>query len=204
MEPSIMITQRQRELRNGHTGCVLWMTGLSGAGKSTLAEALEDRLWHFGCRVAVLDGDVLRRGLCSGLGFSPQDRTENLRRAACTAKLLMEHGMIVVCSFITPTVWDREQIREQFMEPGAHTPRGLHTVYVKTSLQECQRRDPKGLYAKVAEGKIIEFTGISAPYDPPRMPDLELDTEEHDISWCTETLVTYTLQASHLRAPAYR
>ncbi|WP_338849385.1 adenylyl-sulfate kinase [Massilia sp. W12] len=148
----------------------VWLTGLSGSGKSTLAFELERRLIAGGHLVYVLDGDNIRHGLSRDLGFSPQDRTENIRRVAEVAKLFNEAGMLIITSFISPYREDRELARaiigrERFIE-----------TYLCTSLQVCEQRDPKGLYQKVRDGKIQEFTGISAPYEIPESPEVTLDT----------------------------
>lgn len=149
-------------------GCVVWLTGLSGAGKSTVAHAVAERLAAGGHAAFVLDGDDLRRGLCRDLGFSPQDRTENLRRAAEVAALLARDGHVVLAAFISPERVQRELVRgivggERFLE-----------VFVDTPLELCERRDPKGLYRRARAGQLAEFTGVSAPYEPPSAPHLVL------------------------------
>lgn len=149
---------------------MVWLYGLSGAGKSTLADSLASRLNEQGASVVRLDGDVLRASLCQDLGFSVQCRSENLRRAAHVARLLSDQGLTVVCSFVTPSEEDRASIREVV---GC----ALVEAFVDTSLNECERRDPKGLYTKARAGKIPEFTGISAPFERPQKPDLVLRTE---------------------------
>ena len=149
---------------------VVWLFGLSGTGKSTLAEALATELRTEGVPVARLDGDDLRRGLCADLGFDAKSRGENLRRAAHVAGLLSDAGLVVVCSFVTPFERDRDVVREIL------GPR-LTQVFVDTSLDECERRDPKGLYRRARAGDLPQFTGISSPFDPPTRPDLVLRTE---------------------------
>lgn len=153
----------------------LWLTGLSGAGKSTIAREFERQLIHAGHAVFVIDGDNLRQGLCKNLGFSPGDRSENIRRAAEVCKLLNEAGMLVIASFVAPYRADRAMAREivgadQFIE-----------VYVSTSLHVCEERDPKGLYKKARAGEIPNFTGVSAPFEEPLQPDLVLDTHRLSI-----------------------
>lgn len=161
---------------------VVWLLGLSGAGKSTIAEALAHRLKSAGGAVVRLDGDDLRKGLCADLGFDPASRAENLRRAAHVARLMSDTGLTVVCSFVTPFQKDRGCMREILGER-------LLEVFVDTSLEECERRDPKGLYRRARAGEIPEFTGISSPFEPPVSPDLVLRTEER----CVEQLVEATL-----------
>ncbi|HVV02346.1 MAG TPA: adenylyl-sulfate kinase [Verrucomicrobiae bacterium] len=165
------VTSRQRETRNGHLGCVLWLTGLSGAGKSTIATDLERELFSLGKHVYVLDGDNVRHGLCSDLGFAPEDRAENIRRIGEVAKLFADAGVICITAFISPYRSDRDLVRkilprDRFIE-----------VYVNAPLEICEQRDPKGLYAKARANEIKEFTGISAPYEPPVNPELELRTD---------------------------
>jgi len=142
-----------REAQNGHRGAIIWLTGLSGAGKSTLAHAVEDKLHQIGCRTFVMDGDNVRHGLCGDLGFSRQDRKENIRRIGEVAKLFMEAGVIVLTAFISPFRADRERVRGM-VEHG-------------DCIEICENRDVKGLYKKARDGQISEFTGISSPYDPP-------------------------------------
>jgi len=165
------VTSQQRELRNGHIGCVLWLTGLSSAGKSTIATELERELFNLGRQTYVLDGDNIRHGLGSDLGFSPKDRAENIRRVGEVAKLFAEAGVICITAFISPYREDREMVRKilpagQFIE-----------VYVNAPLEVCEQRDPKGLYAKARAKQIKEFTGISAPYEEPLSPEIELHTD---------------------------
>ncbi|MGH8727715.1 MAG: adenylyl-sulfate kinase [Burkholderiales bacterium] len=156
-------------------GLTVWMTGLSGAGKSTIAAAFEAGLHKADRRICVLDGDSLREGLNSNLGFSIADRKENARRTAEVAKLMNEAGMDVIAALISPSAGDRAMAREivgpdRFLE-----------VYVNAPLAVCERRDPKGFYARARKGEIANFTGISSPYEAPQAPDLEIDTERHSI-----------------------
>ena len=162
------ISRSQREERQGHLACVVWFTGLSGSGKSTLAQELEKILFAEGYRTFCLDGDNLRHGLNSDLPFTAAARKENVRRAAELARLAFEHGHIVLASFISPNAEDRESARQK-IEPGRFLE-----VFVDCPLSECQRRDPKGLYAREKRGEIPEFTGITAPYEAPRNPELHL------------------------------
>jgi adenylylsulfate kinase len=164
-------------------GCVLWFTGLSGSGKSTLAAALEATLLGAGHAAFVLDGDNVRHGLNSDLGFSPDDRTENIRRLGEVAALMADAGLITLTAFISPYRADRDAARAaigdgRFLE-----------VFVDTPLEVCERRDPKQLYRKARAGEIGEFTGVSAPYEPPVDPALALDTSVLDLGACIDRLV---------------
>jgi len=163
------VTRGERAAANGHEGGILWLTGLSGAGKSTLAMALERALFERGWQAFVLDGDNVRHGLNAGLGFSPADRSENIRRVAEAAKLFADAGMIVIASLISPLKADRERAR-------AIGGDRFHEVWVKADLATCEQRDPKGLYRKARAGEIREFTGVSAPYEAPAAPELVVDT----------------------------
>lgn len=164
------VTNEQRTHRNGHLGRVVWLTGLSGAGKSTVATELERELFTLGMQAYVLDGDKVRHGLCSDLGFSPEDRRENIRRIGEMAKIMADAGFICITAFISPYRADREAVRSR-MQPGQFVE-----VHVNAPLDVCEARDPKGLYAKARANEIAEFTGISAPYEPPQKPELELPT----------------------------
>ncbi len=166
------VTPRQRELRNGHPGCVIWLTGLSSSGKSTIAAELERALFNAGRQTYVLDGDNIRHGLAADLGFSPKDRTENIRRIGEVAKLFADAGFVCVTAFISPCRADRDLVRK-ILPPGTFLE-----VFVNAPLEVCERRDPKGLYAKARANQIQEFTGISAPYEPPLDPELELRTDQ--------------------------
>ena len=174
----------ERSRRNGHAPGVLWFTGLSGAGKSTLAFALERRLYDRGFQVFVLDGDNLRHRLNADLRFSPEDRVENIRRAYEVAGLFSRAGMLVITAFISPYASDRERAREAI---GA----GFREIYIHADLETCAARDPKNLYKKAKAGEIVEFTGVSAPYEAPKQPDLRIDTAEREIEECIATLLAY-------------
>jgi bifunctional enzyme CysN/CysC len=165
------ITGEQRAQRNGHLGRVVWLTGLSGAGKSSVANELERELFTLGMQAYVLDGDKVRHGLCSDLGFSPKDRRENIRRIGEMAKIMADAGFICITAFISPYRADRDEVRKR-MEPGQFVE-----VYVNAPLDVCESRDPKGLYAKARANEIRDFTGVSAPYEPPEKPELELPTD---------------------------
>jgi adenylyl-sulfate kinase len=172
---------RARLLRQAPT--TVWLTGLSGSGKSTLAFELERRLYQLDRVCYVLDGDIVRRGLNRDLGFTPTDRTENIRRIAEVARLFNDAGLIVITAFIAPYAQDREAAR-QIIGP----ERFLET-YLTADLATCERRDPKGLYAKARAGQIANFTGISAPYEPPGCPALALDTASLSVDACIQDLL---------------
>lgn len=178
------ITKEQRALVNGHLGGILWFSGLSGSGKSTIAKLLQKRLFDKGYQVFVLDGDNIRKGLNRDLGFSAADRTENLRRVAETAALFAKAGVIVISAFISPTSENRHTAR-------AIAPNYYHSIYIKASLETCEKRDVKGLYAKARAGEIPEFTGISAPFEEPHNPDIIINTEELSVQACVEQLLKY-------------
>jgi len=180
------VTAAMRARRNGHAGAVVWLTGLSGSGKSTLAAELERALFEQGKQVCVLDGDDLRRGLCSDLGFSPADRRENIRRVGEVAKLFAEAGFICIAAFISPYRSERDLARRI-------CPKGRFLEdYLNAPLEVCERRDPKGLYARARTGELKEFTGISAPYEPPERPDLQLRTDLLSAPECSALLLAST------------
>lgn len=163
------ITREDRELRQGHQGAVLWFTGLSGSGKSTLAGALEQKLHQQRINTYLLDGDNTRHGLCRDLGFSADDRRENIRRVSEVAALMVDAGLVVLAAFISPHRAERQAAREKL--PEGH----FLEVFVDTPLDECERRDPKGLYRKARAGEIRNFTGIDAEYESPEAAELHLD-----------------------------
>ncbi len=178
-----MLSRDEREHLLGQRGCMIWLTGLSGSGKSTLAVALERELHRQGHLCRILDGDNIRTGINSNLGFSENDRRENIRRIAEVGKLFVDTGIITIAAFISPTNDLRAMAREiigadDFLE-----------VYVSTPLAECERRDVKGLYAKARRGEIRDFTGISAPFDAPPHPALALDTSQIGVEECTNRLL---------------
>ena len=185
------VSAGERMRRNGHRGGVVWLTGLSGAGKSTLAVALEQALFARDRQVFVLDGDNLRHGLTADLGFSPEDRSENIRRVGEVAALFAEAGFVVVTAFISPYRSDRARAREAAARNRAGA--GFHEVYVRAPLALCEQRDPKGLYRRARAGQIAEFTGISAPYEAPDAPELVIDTEADDAATCVARLADYVL-----------
>ncbi|MBB3868839.1 adenylyl-sulfate kinase [Geobacillus sp. NFOSA3] len=179
------ITKKDRRKRNGHHSAILWFTGLSGSGKSTIANAVSKKLFDLGIQNYVLDGDNIRHGLNKDLGFSVEDRTENIRRIGEVAKLFVDSGQFVLTAFISPFAQDRELVRnlvekDEFIE-----------IYVKCPLEECERRDPKGLYKKARNGEIRDFTGIDSPYEAPVSPELILETDRYTIDECANQVLAY-------------
>jgi adenylylsulfate kinase len=170
------VSRADRAERNGHKSFVLWFTGLSGAGKSTLAHAVEAELFRCGHQVMVLDGDNVRHGLCSDLGFTEEDRHENLRRIGEISKLFVEAGVIVLAAFVSPYRSDRDRVRSML-------PHGdFLEVYCKCGLETCEARDPKGLYARARRGEVKNFTGISAPYEEPLRPELIVESDKESLA----------------------
>ena len=179
-----------REEQNAHKAVVLWFTGLSGSGKSTIAATLEKRLFALNCKTALLDGDNVRHGLCSDLGFSALDRKENIRRAGEVAKLFFEHGNIVLCAFISPFREDRDSVRSLF-------PEGRFIeIHVRCDIDECRRRDPNELYKKAQSGLIKDFTGLTSPYETPESPELIIDTEKYPVQKCVDMLEEFLMNNS--------
>lgn len=188
------IDRKTREDRNRHKGGVLWLTGLSGAGKSTLAVEVERALFAKGYHVYVLDGDNLRHGLNSNLGFSHEDRTENIRRVGEVAALFAEAGFVCVSAFISPYRADRESARKAAGD-------SFHEIHVQADLATCETRDPKGLYVRARRGEIPDFTGISAPYEEPEAPELAVDTAALDVSQSVAMVLDYVAKKLTLSAP---
>ncbi len=189
-----LVTRADREAQNGHKSVILWFTGLSGAGKSTLAHAVEQALHARDCRTFVFDGDNVRHGLCADLGFSAEDRVENIRRVGEMAKLFMEAGVIALTAFISPYRADRDRVRQlvpagEFIEVYCHCP-----------LEVCEQRDVKGLYQKARQGLIKDFTGVSAPYEIPENPELVVDTGGRPLENCVEQVVAYLRTRGYLAA----
>lgn len=177
------VTRTRREAQNGHKSAILWFTGLSGSGKSTLAHAVEEKLHEMGCRTFVLDGDNVRHGLCGDLGFSEEDRQENIRRIGEMAKLFIEAGVIALTAFISPFRADRERVRNL-------VPHGdFFEIYCRCSLDVCESRDVKGLYRRARAGEIRDFTGISSPYEEPVNPELIVDTGSTPLEACVDQVV---------------
>ena len=179
------VTRSDREKLNGHRGCTVWLTGLSGSGKSTIAVELEKHLWTRGVRAYILDGDNIRHGLNKNLGFSPEDRTENIRRIGEVAKLFTDAGIAALTAFISPYRADRDQVRA-LMQPGDFVE-----VFVDCPLEVCEQRDVKGLYQKARAGQIKEFTGISAPYEAPAKPELTIDTSKQSVEASAAQIQAY-------------
>jgi adenylylsulfate kinase len=177
------VTRHRREAQNGHHSAIIWFTGLSGSGKSTLAHAIEEELYRRGCKTFVLDGDNVRQGLCGDLGFTPQDRVENIRRVGQVAKLFLEAGVIVLTAFISPYRSDREIVRNM-VEHGS-----MITVYCDASIEVCENRDVKGLYKKARSGQLPEFTGISSPYEPPINPEVTIETGTAKLEDCVKQVI---------------
>jgi bifunctional enzyme CysN/CysC len=178
---------------------VLWLTGLSGAGKSTLAIRVEQELFQRGYVVYALDGDNVRLGLNANLGFSPEDRTENIRRVGEVAALFADAGLVCVTSFISPYQTDRDRARAATATATATAGQQFHEVYVKADLAVCERRDPKGLYKRARSGEIANFTGISSPYEPPSAAELTIETDKMHVKACVAKIVGYV--EHHLRLP---
>lgn len=176
------ITRELRENQLGQEAFTIWMTGLSGAGKSTLANALEKRLFSIGKHTMLLDGDNVRMGLNKNLGFDENDRIENIRRIAEVSKLMNDAGLIVLTSFISPFRQDRRNAKEII-------GKGYVEVYVSTPLEECERRDVKGLYKEARLGKIPNFTGVSSVYEEPEHPDIVVDTSKNSLEECVDIVM---------------
>lgn len=188
-----LMEQEARAQSKGHLGGVFWFTGLSGAGKSTLAMAVEKELFKRGRHTYVLDGDNVRHGLNSDLGFSPEDRTENIRRIGHVSALMADAGLIVVSAFISPYRDDRDHAR-------SCCPSNFHEIFVSADLETCEKRDPKGLYKRARSGEIASFTGIDSPYEPPENPEVVVDTQRNDIETCIDQIVDYIEQQVALKA----
>ncbi|QTH42337.1 adenylyl-sulfate kinase [Cohnella sp. LGH] len=179
------ITVSDRRQMNQHKSCVLWLTGLSAAGKSTIANEVEKRLFERKVSAYVLDGDNVRHGLNRDLGFSPEDRKENIRRIGEVAKLFVDAGLFTIAAFISPYREDREMVRDMF------AANEFIEVYVKCDVAECERRDPKGLYKRARAKEIKEFTGISAPYEVSSSPEIMLETDKQSIEESVQTIMDY-------------
>lgn len=181
------LNRADRQRHYGHEGAVIWLTGLSAAGKSTLAMALEQKLCERGYSCYVLDGDNVRHGLNSDLGFSPEERSENIRRIGEVAALFADAGLVCICAFISPYRADRKKARQACRH-------AFHEVYVNADLATCAARDPKGLYRKANAGALDNMTGLSAPYEPPETCELILDTSRDSVSQSLEKLFDHVLQ----------
>ncbi len=177
------VSRGDRNSLHGHKSLILWFTGLSGSGKSTLANALEARLYRGHCTTIVLDGDNVRHGLCGDLGFSAEDRVENIRRIGEMAKLFLDAGVIPLAAFISPFREDRQRVRA-LVEDGE-----FFEIYCKCSLDTCEERDVKGMYKKARAGEIKDFTGISSPYEVPEHAEVVVDTDKYSIEECVDQIV---------------
>jgi adenylyl-sulfate kinase len=183
------ITSRARAAQKGHRGAVVWLTGLPSAGKSTIAQALERELFGRAMHTYVLDGDNIRHGLNSNLGFSPEDRVENIRRVSEVAKLMADSGVVVITAFISPYRMDRRRAREIALEGNAE----FVEVFIDAPLEVCEARDPKDLYKKARAGEIHGFTGIDAPYEAPEDPEIAVHTNRQTVDECIATILEYLL-----------
>lgn len=177
------VTRARRERLNGHRGLVVWFTGLSGAGKSTIAHTLEEMLHQRGCRTYTFDGDNVRHGLCADLGFSPQDRRENIRRIGEMVRLFVDAGVIALTAFISPIRADRDRVRALLGE------QNFIEVYCECPIEVCEQRDVKGLYRKARAGQIQEFTGVSAPYEPPLRPTVVVHSDRVSPEDCARQIL---------------
>ena len=182
---SYQISKTDRVKSNNHNAFLIWFTGLSGSGKSTIANVVEQRLHQKGIKTYTLDGDNIRKGINKDLSFAPEDRTENIRRIAEIANLMVDAGLVVLAAFVSPYKKDRENIRTIVKDTN------FVEVYVNTSIDECIRRDTKGLYKKALNGEIKNMTGISAPYEAPDSPDIEIETEKVQIDDAADTILKY-------------
>ena len=185
------VTKKNRSIQKNQQPCILWFTGLSGAGKSTIAGAVEQKLYEMGHHTYLLDGDNVRHGLNKDLGFSDEDRVENIRRIGETAKLFIDAGLLVLTAFISPFRSDRKLVRElvghgEFVE-----------IYMSTPIETCEQRDPKGLYDKARKGEITNFTGVDSDYEAPENAEITISTAELSIEQCAEIVIDY-LKASQI------
>ncbi|MFC1591974.1 adenylyl-sulfate kinase [Thermodesulfobacteriota bacterium] len=187
-----LVERDEREKKHGNSGVILWYTGLSGCGKSTIANAVEKKLFDSGHHTYVLDGDNIRFGLNKNLGFSPEDRTENIRRIGEVAKLFVDAGIIVGTAFISPYRADRDEVRANVGEGD------MVEIYVQCDIETCEQRDPKGLYKKARAGEIKEFTGISAPYEEPIDREIVLDSAKYSVDECADQIIDYLKKNDYL------
>jgi len=191
------VSVQHREIRNGHKGAILWFTGLSGSGKSTIAHELERELFNRSMQTYVLDGDNIRHGLNANLGFSPEDRVENIRRVSEVARLMADAGMVVITSFIAPYKADRRRAREIALEGGCD----FYVIHINASLETCEKRDPKQLYRRARAGEIKDFTGIDAPYELPEDPDLVIDTENKTLAESVALILDFIRPRLRIEGP---
>lgn len=186
------VTKQDRSTLKNQKPVILWFTGLSGSGKSTIANAVESKLYEMGKHTYLLDGDNIRHGLNKDLGFSTEDRIENIRRIGEVAKLFVDSGLIVLTAFISPFQKDRDLVREMVED------REFIEVYVDTPLEVCEQRDPKGLYKKARAGEIPNFTGISSPYEPPKNPEIHIKNDKISVEDCVEKVVEYLKEYKYI------
>lgn len=196
VRPDGLIGRKTRELRNRHKSYIIWLTGLSGSGKSTIARELEKNLFARNCQVMILDGDIVRFGLNSDLGFSIEDRRENIRRIGEAAKLMMEAGIVTICAFISPYNDDRNKIRKGTQEGD------FIETYIECPLEECERRDPKGLYKKARAGQIKNFTGIDDPFEAPVNPHISINTKYLTVKESVDQILNYLEQNRYFEDPS--
>ncbi len=186
------VSKADRIASNQHNSFLIWFTGLSGSGKSTIANLVEYELFKKGIKTYSLDGDNIREGINNDLSFSPQDRSENIRRIAEVSKLMIDAGLVVLGAFISPYKKDRNMIKNTVKDIN------FVEVYVNTSVEECERRDVKGLYKKARSGEIKNMTGISAPYEVPQYPDIEIKTEDETIEESVKKILNYIIPKSRI------
>ncbi|MFD0931962.1 adenylyl-sulfate kinase [Psychroflexus salinarum] len=184
------ISRSKRNKVNGHESFVLWFTGLSGSGKSTIANKVEEELFYKGISTYALDGDNIRSGINKGLGFSKEDRLENLRRISEVGKLFVDAGIVTIAAFVSPLISDREQVKKILGKED------LIEIFIDTSLEECEKRDVKGLYKKARAGEIKNFTGIDAPYEAPKDPEIHIQTETTEVDQAVQLIINY-LEETH-------
>lgn len=188
----VSVTKSERRNMNQHQSAVLWFTGLSGSGKSTIANAVDRKLFDMGIRSFVLDGDNIRHGLNANLGFSTHDRKENIRRIGEVSKLFVESGAFALTAFISPFHEDRNRVRE------ALEPDEFIEIFVKCPIDECESRDPKGLYKKARNGEIAEFTGVSSPYDEPLSPEIIIESKNYSVEESVEIIIRYLKERKYI------
>jgi adenylylsulfate kinase len=185
-------TKKEREIQLGHKSFLIWFTGLSGSGKSTLANIVEIALHKKGITTYILDGDNIRKGINKDLSFSPDDRSENIRRIAEISNLMLDAGVLTLAAFVSPYIKDREVVKKIV------GPENFIEIYINTSLEECEKRDVKGLYKKARKGEIKNMTGISSPYEPPANPNLEVITDGQSIENSSKNILNYLFQKLNL------
>lgn len=188
------VTKEKRKILLNQKSCVLWFTGLSGSGKSTIANAVEAELFKRGCRTYLLDGDNIRHGLNKDLGFSEHDRIENIRRIGEVSRLFVDSGTIILTAFISPFVSDREIVRNlvaknEFIE-----------IFINTSLETCEQRDPKGLYKKARNGEIKDFTGIDSPYEKPESAEICIENDNSNLEENRDVIINYLIENEYINA----